>query len=358
LGIGGPASSERYVEESWTVRDGLPVNSVSALLQGRDGYLWLATHDGLVRFDGVRFTVFNAANAPGLPSNRIALLTQARDGTLWLQTEQYQLVRYRRGAFAPVGWADGVRAHAVVLCEDARGTMWVGTGHGLFVVHDTLLVPVVPGAIRGRVTAIVAADEAAHRSSRMHASSPAASQLNSSVRQPQRPIPKQAKTAAQFLADLEADPVWRAARDQREREHARRAAALAEDERELVAEIRAVGYDVDSVYDLVNNSPHPILPRRFLGPYPGAYAALLGHLRVPHATRIREGIIRALTVRDGGTEVAAALLDELRRESDPALRWVLANALRTAMPYRERCRIAEIAEAVKSSGPSNRDAAV
>jgi len=155
LGAGRAAASDGYVEESWTVRDGLPVNSVSALLQGRDGYLWLATHDGLVRFDGVRFTVYNAVNSPGLPSNRIALLTQARDGTLWLQTEQHQLVRYRHGAFAPIGWADGVRAYPVVLCEDARGTLWAGTTRGLFVVRDTLLVPVVPATIRSRVTAMV-----------------------------------------------------------------------------------------------------------------------------------------------------------------------------------------------------------
>ncbi|MEP6621037.1 MAG: two-component regulator propeller domain-containing protein [bacterium] len=154
MAIGVPAPSDPYVRESWTVRDGLPVNSVSALLQGRDGYLWLATHDGLVRFDGVRFTVFNAANAPGLPSNRIALLTQARDSTLWLQTEQFQLVRYRHGAFVPIGWANGARPYALVLCEDARGAMWVGTERGLFVVRDTQLVAVAPEAIRGHVTAI------------------------------------------------------------------------------------------------------------------------------------------------------------------------------------------------------------
>jgi hypothetical protein len=53
---------EPFVHESWTVEDGLPVNSVNALLQSRDGYLWIATFDGLVRFDAVRFTVFNSGN--------------------------------------------------------------------------------------------------------------------------------------------------------------------------------------------------------------------------------------------------------------------------------------------------------
>jgi ligand-binding sensor domain-containing protein len=52
-----------WVHESWTVKDGLPVNSINSLLQDRAGYIWAATFDGLVRFDGIRFTVFNSANS-------------------------------------------------------------------------------------------------------------------------------------------------------------------------------------------------------------------------------------------------------------------------------------------------------
>ena len=51
-----------YVREHWTVADGLPINSITSLVQTRDGYLWLGTNDGVVRFDGVRFTVYNAGN--------------------------------------------------------------------------------------------------------------------------------------------------------------------------------------------------------------------------------------------------------------------------------------------------------
>lgn len=56
----------QYRFDSWTTDNGLPHNAVWALRQTRDGYLWLATGDGLVRFDGVRFRVFNKANTPGL----------------------------------------------------------------------------------------------------------------------------------------------------------------------------------------------------------------------------------------------------------------------------------------------------
>ncbi|MBX6366177.1 MAG: hypothetical protein IRZ00_20215, partial [Gemmatimonadetes bacterium] len=64
--VGG--REEAFVHEAWTVREGLPLNSIRTVLQSRDGYIWLATMDGLVRFDGVRFTVFNTANTLTLPS--------------------------------------------------------------------------------------------------------------------------------------------------------------------------------------------------------------------------------------------------------------------------------------------------
>ena len=72
------------MRENWTVADGLPINTITALVQTRDGYLWLGTNDGVVRFDGVRFTVYNAGNTPEIPSNRIARSTrtaQARSGS-------------------------------------------------------------------------------------------------------------------------------------------------------------------------------------------------------------------------------------------------------------------------------------
>src|SRR5690242_4230961 len=106
------------------------------------------------------------------------------------------------------------------------------------------------------------------------------------------------KTPGELLSELESNPAWRAAREARDRARAVRAEAVASDERELVAELRACGYDVDSVYDLVNNAPHPVLARRFLGPYPAAYPVLVRHLDVPHMRVVREGVIRALTVRD------------------------------------------------------------
>jgi hypothetical protein len=154
--------------------------------------------------------------------------------------------------------------------------------------------------------------------------------------------------ADEFNKLLDADPEYQARRAEMDRQAAELARICAEDQQMLVAEIRQLGYDIDSVYDLVNNVPHPFLERRFIGPYPDAYPTLVRHLSLPHHPRVREGIIRALTVKDGGRLVEDALLGEFRKESDKMLRWVLANALRTAMPAHRRRKHPEIASALKS----------
>jgi hypothetical protein len=162
-------------------------------------------------------------------------------------------------------------------------------------------------------------------------------------------------TAEELMARLEADPQWVAERDRREAERASRAAELQADESELVQSIRALGYEIDSVWDLVNNAPHPFLERRFIGPYERAYPLLIQHLRASHEPGVREGIIRSLTVRDGGATVESALLAEFESESSPELRWVLANALRIAMPYSRRRKHPEIAAVYRSSASQRGD---
>jgi ligand-binding sensor domain-containing protein len=73
-------NAAQYRFDSWTIDDGLPQNSVRAILQTRDGYLWLATLDGLARFDGVKFTVFNKSTHKDLVTTRFRSLYEAADG--------------------------------------------------------------------------------------------------------------------------------------------------------------------------------------------------------------------------------------------------------------------------------------
>src|SRR5690606_17488662 len=74
------ATATGWVHESWTVEDGLPVNAIGGLIQGRAGYIWAATYDGLVRFDGVRFTTFNSANSESELASLEAMLPPSADG--------------------------------------------------------------------------------------------------------------------------------------------------------------------------------------------------------------------------------------------------------------------------------------
>ncbi len=123
----------QYARETWQVQQGLPQNSVTALVQTRDGYLWLGTQEGLVRFDGIRFVVFDKRAAGAIESNHILALHEARDGTLWIGTFGGGLVRYRDGQFTHYGAAEGLDADSVTSAvDDPSGTIWLGTqGQGL-----------------------------------------------------------------------------------------------------------------------------------------------------------------------------------------------------------------------------------
>src|SRR5688572_16265761 len=76
----------QYVHSVWDSDRGLPQNSVSAIVQTRDGYIWLGTQEGLVRFDGVRFTTFDHSRQGVLPHNFVTTLLEDRDGVLWIGT--------------------------------------------------------------------------------------------------------------------------------------------------------------------------------------------------------------------------------------------------------------------------------
>jgi ligand-binding sensor domain-containing protein/signal transduction histidine kinase len=112
--------------DKWTVDDGLPQNTVIALTQTRDGYLWLATSDGLVRFDGRRFKVFNRGNTPGMASNRLLSLREDRGGTLWIGGELGILMRYRNGEVTSYGVKDGIPEDNIIhIDEDTDGYLWL-----------------------------------------------------------------------------------------------------------------------------------------------------------------------------------------------------------------------------------------
>jgi ligand-binding sensor domain-containing protein/signal transduction histidine kinase len=130
----GPAElASPYAVDVWKAEEGLPQNSVQAILQTRDGYLWIGTQEGLVRFDGVRFTIHDVGNTASLRSNYIRALYEDRAGNLWIGTEGGGLSRYRDRTFTTYAIAEGL-SHTTVtsIAEDRAGNLWVGTfGGGL-----------------------------------------------------------------------------------------------------------------------------------------------------------------------------------------------------------------------------------
>jgi ligand-binding sensor domain-containing protein/two-component sensor histidine kinase len=135
LPLAGPARSghsrQSYSSQSWRTDNGLPQNTVHAILQTRDGYLWLATEGGLVRFDGLTFLVHDSQNTPELRNNDICCLLEDRERALWIGTAD-GLVRFSGGKFSTFTTDQGLPGNGIwSLYQDHSGRFWAVTSEGL-----------------------------------------------------------------------------------------------------------------------------------------------------------------------------------------------------------------------------------
>jgi len=123
----------QYLHETWQTKDGLPQNTITAIAQTPDGYLWLGTREGLIRFDGVRFKVFDSRTTPEITQDQILSLLADRQGRLWIGTWGGGLVRLDGGQFTRFSSEDGLPGDLIsTIFEDRQGRLWVGTdGAGL-----------------------------------------------------------------------------------------------------------------------------------------------------------------------------------------------------------------------------------
>jgi ligand-binding sensor domain-containing protein/serine phosphatase RsbU (regulator of sigma subunit) len=128
-GLNPAKSLEQYVLDKWQMENGFQQTGVRAMLQTRDGYLWIGAAEGLARFDGARFVVFDKSNMP-LKKNGVLSLVEDRAGALWIGTED-GLLCVREGAFTMYGVKEGLPDYRInALCEDAQGNLWIGTDMG------------------------------------------------------------------------------------------------------------------------------------------------------------------------------------------------------------------------------------
>ncbi|HEX4119639.1 MAG TPA: two-component regulator propeller domain-containing protein [Verrucomicrobiae bacterium] len=129
MAVRGAGLPDRFTVDTWGTEEGLlPQSSVLAMTQTRDGYLWLGTLNGLVRFDGLHFTVYDESNTPKLESVRIVRLFEDSRSNLWVGTETAGAALIENGNVHPLNIGRGRRAgHLVSICEDSLGAVWLLT---------------------------------------------------------------------------------------------------------------------------------------------------------------------------------------------------------------------------------------
>jgi len=122
----------QYVLDRWQAAEGLPQTSAQAIARTPDGYLWVGTQEGLARFDGGRFVVFDTETTPGIPNKYITVLHVDRSGRLWIGTRT-GLALMERGVFRHYDRVAALRdAQINAIAEDPSGGIWIGTEVGLF----------------------------------------------------------------------------------------------------------------------------------------------------------------------------------------------------------------------------------
>ncbi len=182
----------QYNIRSWSTIDGLPNDKIIAVYQSAQGYIWLASQEGLVRFDGAGFEVFDKQNTPAFPHSQVTALIEDKDSTLWIGTIR-GLLKYRRGKFEPVqtesditpfvgntlfvdrkgnclvGTRTGIlrvvngvltkfelpgnspMVSVNAMCDDQEGELWIGTGEGLKLLSDGKMRDLAESGIPGTV---------------------------------------------------------------------------------------------------------------------------------------------------------------------------------------------------------------
>lgn len=134
--LGATDSPPQRSIEIWQVEQGLPQNTVQTMLQTSDGYLWIGTRDGLARFDGLRFMIFDRQNTPQMAQNQIRRLKEDRAGRLWICTSK-GLLLYANGRFSLYTIKDGLPSDNIwSVYEDRAGSLWIATLDGLGLYRD------------------------------------------------------------------------------------------------------------------------------------------------------------------------------------------------------------------------------
>ena len=126
------SQGKQYLIKAWMIEDGLPQNSITTIQQTREGYLWLGTPLGVIRFNGTTFPINNIWNTPELKNNKINTLLEDRDGRLWIGTDGGGITLFKDNTWTPFPANNKLSSqHIQVIFQETSGTIWIGTSQGL-----------------------------------------------------------------------------------------------------------------------------------------------------------------------------------------------------------------------------------
>ena len=144
----------QFNQQLWLTENGLPQNTVHSITQAKDGYVWIATEEGLARFDGIKFTVFDKQNTPELQSNDVRVLLEDRRGDLWIGTAD-GLVQMRDGKFTTYTTQQGLPGNVIdSLYQDHHDVLWIATSAGMVSFNNGVFTPSQPDLPKDRIKAL------------------------------------------------------------------------------------------------------------------------------------------------------------------------------------------------------------
>ena len=121
-----------YVNQVWTAAEGLPGNTVTDLLQKSDGYLYIGTYDGLVRFDGVKFTILNKNTVSDFRCVSARTIFEDTDGNLWVGSNDEGVAKISSSGIEMFTTDNGLPNNSIRdIAQDKSGNIWIGTSNGV-----------------------------------------------------------------------------------------------------------------------------------------------------------------------------------------------------------------------------------
>jgi signal transduction histidine kinase/ligand-binding sensor domain-containing protein len=134
-----------YGRQTWVMENGLPQNTVQAIAQTRDGFVWLGTEVGLVRFDGNSFVLFDQSSKPALPGNDVSCLLATADGALWIGTGD-GVARLKNGTVATFTTSNGLPSNSIrSLSVRSGGAIQASTLAGSVAIEGSSVTPLLVG---------------------------------------------------------------------------------------------------------------------------------------------------------------------------------------------------------------------